>query len=96
VTRAAYTGHEVLTFTDYRDLESGKTLTAEPGGTYDVAPASGRVVPDLPEGWFTVLEKGDDGKKVPPNAEGAPGAAPETAPARHAEPPVPGEPLQQS
>ena len=53
--RAAYTGHEVLTFPDYADGETGRTLTAEPGGVYDVTPASGRLVPDLPEGWFTPL-----------------------------------------
>ena len=56
MTRAAYSGHETLTFPDYTDLEAGKTLTAEPGGVYDVAPASGRLVPDIPQGWFTPLE----------------------------------------
>lgn len=56
MTRAAYTGHETLTFPDYTDMEAGKTLTAEPGGVYDVAPASGRLVPDIPLGWFTPLE----------------------------------------
>ena len=50
--RAVYTGHEVLTFSDYLDLETGRTLTAVPGGTYDMAPASGRLVPDVPPGWF--------------------------------------------
>jgi len=50
--RAVYTGHETLTFTDYLDGETGRTLTAEPGGVYDVTPASGRLVPDLPAGWF--------------------------------------------
>jgi hypothetical protein len=53
VTLAAYNGHEPLTFTDYLDLGTGKTLHAEPGVVYDVAPASGRVVPDMPEPWFT-------------------------------------------
>jgi hypothetical protein len=56
VTRAAYTGHEALTFSDYTDLETGKTLHAEPGGVYDVAPASGRVVPEVPEPWFVAVE----------------------------------------
>lgn len=50
--RAVYTGHEALTFTDYTDLETGKTLHAEPGETYDIAPASGRLVPDIPVPWF--------------------------------------------
>jgi hypothetical protein len=54
VALAAYTGHEVLTFMDYLDAETGRTLTAEPGGTYDVIPAGGRNVPGLPPG-FTVL-----------------------------------------
>jgi hypothetical protein len=56
VTRAAYTGHEALTFSDYTDLETGKTLHAEPGRSYDVAPASGRVVPEMPEPWFVATE----------------------------------------
>ena len=50
--RVAYTGHEALTFTDYIDLEAGKTLHAEPGGVYDIAPASGRNVLEVPEPWF--------------------------------------------
>lgn len=54
--RAAYTGHEALTFSDYTDLETGKTLHAEPGRSYDVAPASGRVVPEMPEPWFVAAE----------------------------------------
>jgi hypothetical protein len=53
MTLAAYNGHEALTFTDYLDLGTGKTLHAKPGVTYDVAPASGRVVPDFPDPWFT-------------------------------------------
>ena len=47
--RAVYTGHEALTFSDYLDLDTGRTLTAVPGGTYDVAPAGGgRPAPALP------------------------------------------------
>ena len=53
MTLAAYTGHEALTFGDYTDLETGQALRAEPGGVYDIAPASGRVVPEFPEPWFT-------------------------------------------
>jgi len=49
--RAVYLGHEVLTFNDYLDLETGRTLAAEPGGVYDVAPAGG-LRPDVPPGWF--------------------------------------------
>ena len=53
--RVAYTGHEALTFTDYIDLEAGKTLHAEPGGVYDIAPASGRNVLEVPEPWFAAV-----------------------------------------
>lgn len=56
MTLAAYNGHEALTFTDYLDLGTGKTLHAEPGGVYDVAPASGRPVPDIPGAWFTEVK----------------------------------------
>ena len=52
MTYVSYTGHEVLTFQDYTDLETGRTLTAEPGHSYDVAPASGRLAEDFPAGWF--------------------------------------------
>ena len=57
MTLAAYNGHEALTFSDYLDLDTGKTLRAEPGGTYDIAPASGRVVPGVPEPWFTRVSR---------------------------------------
>ena len=50
--RAAYTGNEALTFSEYIDLGTGKTLRAEPGGTYDIIPASGRVVAEIPAPWF--------------------------------------------
>ena len=53
--RVAYTGHEALTFTDYIDLEAGKTLHAEPGGVYDIAPASGRNVLEVHEPWFAAV-----------------------------------------
>lgn len=62
MTLAAYHGHETLTFPDYTDLDTGRTLTADPGRSYDVAPASGRLVPDLPAGWFTPLEGEDRGE----------------------------------
>lgn len=54
--RVVYVGHEALTFTDYLNLETGQTLSAVPGGVYDIAPASGRVVPEVPEPWFTAAE----------------------------------------
>ena len=57
MTRAAYTGNEVLTFSDYLDLETGRTLTAEPGGVYDVAPAGGHSMPEVPVPWFTPVQE---------------------------------------
>jgi len=51
--RAIFNGYEALTFSDYTDLATGMTLRAEPGQVYDIAPASGRVVPEFPEPWFT-------------------------------------------
>jgi hypothetical protein len=51
--RVAYAGIETLTFNQYIDLDTGKTLTAEPGGVYDIAPASGHTVDDVPAPWFT-------------------------------------------
>ena len=53
--RAAYTGSMALTFNDYTDLGTGKTLHAEPGGVYDIIPASSRPVYPLPPRWFTPL-----------------------------------------
>lgn len=53
MTRAAYTGHEAAAFSDYIDLDTGRMLHAEPGRTYDIAPASGRAAPDIPQPWFT-------------------------------------------
>jgi hypothetical protein len=87
--RAAYTGHETLTFPDYADMEAGKTLTAVPGGVYDVAPASGRLVPDLPAGWFTPLEGQDRSEE-----EDVPGEAAEPEPEHDGGEPQPEEPQQ--
>jgi hypothetical protein len=70
VTFAAYTGHETLTFSDYLDMGTGRTLRAEPGQVYDIIPASGRLVADVPEAWFTRTEPAVD--------EAAPEAAAES------------------
>ena len=70
--RVAYTGHEALTFGDYLDLETGKTLHAVPGGVYDIAPASGHVVPGFPVPWFKFADEEGPGEPV---------AEPETEPA---------------
>ena len=56
--RAVYTGHEALTFPGYLDLDTGRTLTAEPGGAYDIAPASGQAAAEIPAGWFTPVYGG--------------------------------------
>lgn len=58
MTRAVYTGHEALTFPGYIDLESGQTLHAEPGGTYDIAPASGNAGDEVPFPWFVAADAG--------------------------------------
>src|SRR5579864_2932571 len=79
VTRAAYTGHEALTFTDYLDLETGRTLHAEPGGVYDIAPASGRAAAEVPEPWFTAIGSGP-GEPAPEAWTPEPDAEPEPAP----------------
>jgi hypothetical protein len=61
--KATYNGQEALTFNDFIDLDTGRTLFAEPGGVYDIAPASGRIVEDVPAPWFTAAEgDGDDGE----------------------------------
>ena len=57
--RAAYTGQEALTFSQYLDGETGKTLAAEPGGVYEVTPASGHVVPEIPAAWFVPVDEQD-------------------------------------
>jgi hypothetical protein len=53
VTLAVYVHHEPLTFPGYLDLDTGRTLEAEPGRTYDIAPAGGTSAPDIPGPWFT-------------------------------------------
>lgn len=95
MTLAAYTGHEVLTFPDYADLETGRTLTAEPGGVYDVAPASGRLVPDIPAGWFTPVEGQERSEEEAEPGEAAdPAPEPEAAEQRPEESPADQEPQQ--
>jgi hypothetical protein len=80
VTRAVYTGHETLTFTDYRDEETGRTLTAEPGRVYEVAPASGRLVEDIPAGWFVPADPEEWAAKQAAAAEAERLAAESAAP----------------
>lgn len=87
MTLAAYAGHEALTFSDYLDLGTGKTLFAEPGGVYDISPAGGRVVTEVPEPWFTPVAP-------PPPAKGskAKAAAETSGEPAHDEGPETGEP----
>ena len=54
--RVAYGGQEALTFMDYTDTETGRTLHAEPGGVYDITPVSGRPVDEVPAPWFTAVD----------------------------------------
>jgi hypothetical protein len=61
---AAYTGNEALTFSQYIDVETGKTLHAEPGGVYEVIPASGHEVPEIPVPWFEWIEDDADWEKA--------------------------------
>ena len=56
MTLASYHGHETLSFPDYLDLGTGKTLHAEPGGVYDITPVSGRPVDEVPAPWFTAVD----------------------------------------
>ena len=74
--RVAYGGQETLTFMDYLDLETGRTLRAEPGGVYDITPTSGRRVDEVPAPWFTAVE----GEPVSLPWAPAPDAVPEPAP----------------
>ena len=71
--RVAYGGQEALTFMDYRDTETGRTLYAVPGGVYDIEPVSGRPVDEVPAPWFTAVE----GEPVPPADAAEPDAVPE-------------------
>ena len=61
--RAAYTGHDALTFSQYTDEETGQALRAEPGGVYEVTPASGHLVPEIPAAWF--VPAGDEDREPP-------------------------------
>ena len=95
MTLAAYHGHETLTFPDYLDLGTGKTLHAEPRDEpYDVAPASGRAVPDIPAGWFTPIQDEDAG--APAEGDGAPepGSGEEAGEPATGEDPETGDPQQ--
>ena len=70
--RVAFGGQEALTFMDYIDTATGRTLHAVPGGVYDIIPA-GRPVDEYPAHWVTPVE----GETVPLPWAAEPDAAPE-------------------
>ena len=78
--RAVYTGNEPLTFSQYTDVETGKTLHAEPGGVYEVMPASGHVVPEIPAAWFVPADEQDqaDPDRWPVGPEAEPDLEPDS------------------
>ncbi len=51
--KVTYHGHEVMTYPQYQDLSTGKTLTCIPGGSYDITPdvmpTDGRLAEAPPE-----------------------------------------------
>ncbi len=54
-----YTGAERLTYSGYVDLATGRTLTADPGGTYDIAPVNAG--PEVPaDGRFVLVEEEEE------------------------------------
>jgi hypothetical protein len=69
--RAAFTGTHGLTFMDYIDGETGRTLTAEPGGVYEVVPGGARPLLDLPPGFTPVEPPSDvaEGEDAPDTAD---------------------------
>jgi hypothetical protein len=44
VTSVTFYGHVTMTYPDYIDTSTGKTLVCQPGQTYNVVPASGHPV----------------------------------------------------
>ena len=85
--RVAYGGQEALTFMDYIDTATGRTLHAEPGGVYDIIPA-GRPVDEYPAPWFTPVEGEPEPQAWVPEPDAVP--EPEPAPEPTPEPdPVP-------
>lgn len=43
MTSVTFHGHVPMTYHDYIDLATGKTLVCQPGQTYNIAPASGNI-----------------------------------------------------
>ena len=89
MTSVQYTGHATALYMDYIDGETGRTLTAEPGGTYDVRVAPGRnpgLSPVPGDGRWTAVPPPEEDQPAEPAADPhAPAfpartAAPVTAP----------------
>jgi len=53
--RVTYTGPLVFTYPDYVDTATGRSLVAEPGGTYDIQ-AVRHNAPDMPVGDFRAAD----------------------------------------
>lgn len=44
MTSVTYYGHETRIYLHYTDINTGRTLVAQPGQTYNVAPAGGNLL----------------------------------------------------
>lgn len=82
----AFTGLSTLGYPDYRDTETGRMLTAEPGGSYGIAAVDGKATVPPADGRWQASEP------PPPPAlsglfTGSPG--PEPPPEVPPVPPVP-------
>jgi len=60
VARFTFTGEAPQVYPQYLDVEQGRTLVAEPGRTYDIAPADGQgALPMPPDGrWAKPSKEG--------------------------------------
>ncbi|WP_433465704.1 hypothetical protein [Spirillospora sp. CA-128828] len=56
--KATFHGDATTTYAEYIDVEHSRTLVAEPGETYDIAPASGHVreLPMPPDDRWTPVK----------------------------------------
>jgi len=70
-----YSGYLSVTYGDYIDLGTGKSLQVVPGGVYDIQ-ATGFGAPDIPPGDFTLVTD-DDEKEDEEKEDTEPSPAPE-------------------
>lgn len=63
--KATFNGDAITTYAEYIDAGQARTLVAEPGGTYDIAPAAGhaRELPMPPDGRWTPVKASAKSKK---------------------------------